>query len=225
MTWEPDHDPDREARLRELAEQVFAVMTGLPVNSSNPRSEADIRRWSATIAQSSPWPMPFHNSMTRAKRSVVKSEIESFKRAMEKAEQALSAFHNPTFGKAIEIGTSVWEVRASLQHAIDFSQNMSKVSLEDVPENNNKSGKGSERQRAEVIASHCANYYYWITGEDPSRNFREDSATASKFELFLEQIFRVLKVNASVDGVAKVVIRSFKTTRTNWAQKQTNPSI
>ncbi|MCJ2126806.1 hypothetical protein [Methylobacterium sp. J-077] len=225
MTWEPGHDPDRKARLEDLAEQIFTVMTGLPADPSNPRSESDIRRWSAKVAQSSPWPMPFHNGMTKAKRSVVKSEIESFKRAMEKAEQSLLAFHSPTFGKAIEIGTSVWDVRASMQNAIDFAKNMSNVSLADIPEKNQKSGKGSERHRAEAIASHCANYYYWITGENPSRNFREDIATISKFELFLENIFHILKVDASVDGVAKVVIRSFKATRTNWSRKQTKPSI
>ncbi|MCJ2069169.1 hypothetical protein MKK75_10195 [Methylobacterium sp. J-030] len=225
MTWEPGYDPTRDARMEKLTKQIFDVMASLPARSDNPRSETDIRRWATTIARSMPWSMPFHNGMTRAKQSVIRSEINNFKNAIEKAETILLGFHSDTFGKAVELGTSLWDIRASMQPAIDFAESMSKVSLDNIPKANKKFGKGANRRRAEAVATHCANYYHWITDKEPSRTFKEDSDIASDFVNFLEEIFTIAEIEASADGVAKDVIRAFKAKRTNWIKRRSNPSI
>jgi hypothetical protein len=213
MTWEPGYDPTREARVAEIANKVFAVMFALPARRDNPRSAEDLQRWSQSIANTEPWSMPFKNGMKRAKRSVIDKEIKSFARAIRKAERILLDFHNPTFGKALDIGSNVWSIRESMQPAIEFAAKLADISLQDI---STEQIKGSGLQRSQVIAQMCANYYYRITGHNPKRDNWSGNNT-SAFVIFIQDIFRATNITASADEAARQLASTFDQLQKNAA--------
>lgn len=207
MIWEPGYDPDRDQKVEDLTDKLFALMSTLPRRKDAPRSDADIRRWAGTTARSTPWAMPFKNGMKQAKRAVIQRELTEFAKAIKKAEQTLLGFHNPSFGKALEVGTSVWELRRSLEVAIDFVSKIDGLSLDNVPE---KLARGREHSRADVVSMHCAIHFFWITGREPGRTKKDGEAVLGPFERFLADVFTIMDIDASADERARHAASEFK---------------
>jgi hypothetical protein len=205
----PPSDPghDRRQKIACLADRLFDLLVALPRRNDEPPTDEKMKRWAETIAGMIPWDSPFPNGMKQAKRSVVQQELTSFARSIKQADQQLLKLHNPSFGKALEAGTSVHELRQSLRNALRFAEQIETLSLADVPE---KTARGTEHSYADVVAQQCAMYFFWITGRPPGRLKKDGEISRSKFEIFLGEIFIEMGIDASADERARKAAAGFK---------------
>ncbi len=207
MMWEPGYDPDRDQRVEDLTDRLFALMSALPRRNDDPKSDGDMHRWARNIAQLASWPMPFNNGMKQAKRAVVQRELNDFAKNIRRAEKDLLGFHNSSFEKALQSGTSVWEIRKSLEKALSFAASIENMSFDDLPE---KTTRGREHWHADAVSMQCAINYYRITGREPGRTNKDGEAVLGLFERFLADVFDVMSINASADERARHAASEFK---------------
>lgn len=194
MTVLVEDDASRKMRVDELTDQLLTVMLALPARVDGARGSNTLRKWAHLIAQTTPWQTVFYNGMKNASRGVTRRELEKFSQAISNAQKVLEAFHNPSFGVALELDTSVHELRQSLEFAKDFAVKSSNLSLDHLPE---KIAKGKTQPDAQVVAGNCAFYYYWITGKLPTVHNADGRKAVSPFEKFVGQVFEIMQIDAS----------------------------
>ena len=156
MTVDDEHIAKREKKVSELTEQLFTLMIALPARLDNPKSPNTIRKWARQIADIAEWETDFKNGAKNAGRGVVGRELMQFAKAIKKAEETLVNFHNPSFGIALDLDTNVYDLRVSLQLALDFANKIPSADLEHVPE---IIIRGREHSRASTVANKCWFYF------------------------------------------------------------------